>query len=407
MIGSGIGLDISLLPTSGIGQSVLQPTIGGEVSVATTANARALSAGGSQVVDIFLWTYGASYVLKKAAEMNFTCVVTPAQIDIKIDETLLDKAKAEGIGIAFDIRQVAENWINPEWQQKFTEWLSSVKDHAALKYLLVYPDINRDSKYLVTASQYSTVSNIQAMGLENYINVKAPGVKTMTTHAASIVTSTDALSKAKFLGKMDVEGIAAYANWRGNGDDGNTTLATCISTIQGYAALFANLPMTTNLCLWLQAFESMRITNTFPSYDDWVTLWQAAQAVSQRFNRIGFMGWQLAGKNVSGIGNSQTLQNLVALFNATVRGVPYISPRIAIVKSGATFPFTSATPNVVWALNNAPSGTIISQTGVISAGGIGGTCEVRIYPQDTLITPGQPLPDGYLAKAALYVDVGE
>jgi len=403
MITSGTGLDVSLLASGGLGQCVFDTTVSASAaSILSTSSSSKIT--NNPVIDIFLWTYGASYILDKAREMNFTCVVTPAQINVSLDKKLLDSAKEAGIGVAFDIRQVAENWINPEWEIEFTQWLNSIKEHASLKYLLVYPDINRDSKYLITASRYSMILNLQALSLEQHINKIAPSIKTLTSHSGSIVVSNDPFARSKYLGKMDVEGIAAYSNWRGNSNRAIVTEDSCISLIQGYAALYSSVAENTSLCLWLQGFESTKFENTSPSYDQWNTLWNAAQSASQRFNRIGFMGWSLAGKNVSGIGNSQLLQREIALFNARARGIPFISPSRSTIKTNSSFTFSSSSANPVWALNNAPSGTSISQNGTVLTGSFGGTCHARIYAKDTILPTGQPLPDNYLSQAILYID---
>ena len=71
----------------------------------------------------------------------------------------------------------------------------------------------------------------------------------------------------------------------------------------------------------------------------------------------------------------------------------------AIVKAGNQFTFASSIPGVVWALLNAPSGTIINQNGTVTTGATGGRGEVAIYPSGSVPSMTTPL-----AKAILYVD---
>lgn len=107
MIGA-FGLDVPLLATGGLGQSVLPSTTSGSGEVGLYASG-VQSYSYARAKDSILWTYGARHLLDKAAGMNFTIVITPGQIfDIPGDTAFLKSAQAEGIGVAFDMRAACE-----------------------------------------------------------------------------------------------------------------------------------------------------------------------------------------------------------------------------------------------------------------------------------------------------------
>jgi len=397
VIGSGFGTDSTLIATSGLGQSVLPvSSSGGGAVILSATGAQAYSYGRAK--DTILWTYGARHLLEKAAGMNFTIVLTPGQIfDIANDLLFLRAAQATGIGVAFEVRTACENWTDPRWQYQFEKWLMSIKDEPALRYIMPYPDVDGQIKYIVHAGDYAPTANLQSLSIAALIGKKAPNVKTLGTFTREFYITNSISKRLSYLGRMNLEGISAYAQWQSKSFLDIYDETTAESDIDLFSSLYTPLAdkNTTSLCLWLQGFDA----GTPPVYGDWVSLWNKALATSNRWNTIGFFAWQPPGHNVIGIGNSQLLQNDVAWFNANVRSQPFVSPATAIVKAGNQFTFASSIPGVVWALLNAPSGTIINQNGTVTTGATGGRGEVAIYPSGSVPSMTTPL-----AKAILYVD---
>lgn len=401
MITNGIGLDSSLLASGGLGQSVLPMSIMGSGILNGLSSGIQLYSYG-RAKDTILWTYGARHLLDKAAQMNFTIVLTPGHVfDIDGDLSFLRSARTEGIGVAFDVRTACENWTDPRWQYQFEKWILSIKDEPALRYIMPFPDVDGQIKYIIQAGDYSPIANLQSVSIAALIAQKAPNVKTLGTFTRSFYANPSISQKFKYLGRMNLEGISTYTQWAGNDERSPYDLATAQTDIDTFTTMYAPIvdKTTTSLCLWLQGFQSTRLSNTTPIYSDWVTLWNKALSSSDRWNSVGFYAWQPPGKNVIGIGNSQLLQDDIAWFNANVRAQPFIAPAKSIVKAGNQFTFASSLPNVVWALLNAPSGTIINQNGTVTTGAIGGRCEVAIYPAGSVPSSSTPI-----ATAILYVD---
>lgn len=397
------GLDVPLLATGGLGQSVLPSTASGGGEVGLYASG-VQSYSYARAKDTILWTYGARHLLDKAAGMNFTIVITPGQIfDIPGDTAFLKSAQAEGVGVAFDMRAACENWTDPRWQYHFQTWLLAIKDLPALRYIMPYPDVDGQIKYIVQAGDYSPIANLQSLSIAALITKIAPNVKTLGTFTRTFYKSPSGSKLAKYLARMNLEGISVYSQWGGNDGNSKRVLSSYQEDITTFAGLYTSLAdkSTTSLCLWLQGFESTRLASTSPVYSDWVALWDSAVAASDRFNVVGFFAWQPPGENVAGIGNSQLLQNDVAWFNANVMLKPYVMPRSAIVSAGSAISLSCTVSNAVWHLKSAPAGTTLSSYGVLTAGSAGGICNVWIYAPGTVVTnpPQEPL-----AKATIYVD---